>query len=568
MKSANIIKSTALLAAGLMVCSCSDILSNSTESYIDIEEQGKYNANDSLYSAMGVVRQLQKLGERYVILGELRGDLVEVPSNADYNLQEISAFNPSADNSYSSRRDYYSVINNCNYALAKLDTLIVEHGRKVLLPEYISIRSMRDWTYLQLGLTYGKAAWITEPLLSLEDTEKSHHVADLDEIMDNIIADLLPFAGGKTADYGSVDGFSSRQFFMAPTLMLADLMLYKNRYEDAASLYYSYITNEGNYPTVSSYYGNQWETSQAANIRESNHTNTYLNEAISYIPYSTEAKDVHPNLVNLTYNTLPSILPAEWWMREMRAKAHYFAGNEQVPNYSILEGDTRGEMVPSATGVKAMGDAFYPAGVEGSAAPAIIGKFYNGASTYSAVSNPGNPLFEKGNQRILTFVSIYRIPHLYLRYAEAVNRAGKPSIAFAVMKYGLRNDVLNNETAPKINPAERNDGALWTNFESDRFDGNRGTACRGRGIGVANATEFAIPELPTRLDSIKWVETQLLDEMAAETAFEGNRFFDLLRMSRHQENPDEWFADKVSRRFPDKDAAKSRLADPATRWLK
>ncbi len=569
MKPAYFIKAAAMLATGIMACSCSDILSNDTESFIDIEGQGKYNANDSLYSAMGVVRQLQNLGERYVLLGELRGDLAEVPSTADYNLQEIASFTPSADNTYSSRRDYYAVINNCNYALTKLDTLIVEQGNKVLLPEYISIRTMRDWTYLQLGLTYGKAAWITDPILSLEETEKNHHVAELDEIMDNIIDDLLPYAGAKTADYGSVDAFSSRTFFMSPTLMLADIMLYKNRYEEAAELYYRYLTDNNNgYQTLGSGFSNRWETSQAAKVKDENpqHNYTYLNEAITLIPYSTEVKDYHPNLVNLTYNTNPSIVPAEWWMRDMKAKEHYHADNEDVTTNSILVGDTRGQMVPAASGEKMFGDAFFPAGINGSSAPAIIGKFYNNSSEQSAVSNPSNPFFENGNQRILTFVPIYRIPHLYLRYAEAANRAGKPTIAFAVIKHGLRNEVINDSI--KINPEERADGALWTNFEDSRFDSNRGTASRGRGLGVAKASQYTIPELPSRLDSIKWVENQILDEMAAETAFEGNRFFDLLRMSRHQENPDEWFADKVSRRFPDQAAAKSRLADPAVRWLK
>lgn len=568
MKRRNITAALTLFAMAGTLVSCSDMLKSDTESYLDIDGIGSYNANDSLYSAMGVVRQLQNLGERYVLLGELRGDLTEVPATADYNLQEISNFNMSPENSYNSRSDYYSVINNCNYALTKLDTLIVEHGRKVLLPEYISIHTMRDWTYLQLGLTYGKAAWITTPLLSLEDTEKSHTVIGLDEIVDNIITDLLPYAGAKTVDYGSVDGYSSGRFFMSPTLMLADLMLYKNRYDEAARLYYRYITEDAGYVTLGSYYGNQWETSQAAAIKERQHVSTYMNEILTMIPYSSDAKEIHPNLVNLTYNTVPSLVPAQWWMREMKAKEHYFAANEQVPNYSILEGDTRGEMVPSGSGQTFLGDAFISEGMLGNTVPALIGKFYNNATVYSAVSNPSNPFFEKGNQRILTGVALYRLPHLYLRYAEAANRAGKPTIAFAVLKYGLRNEVVNNETTPKINPEERADGAIWTNFEAEMFDNNRGTASRGRGLGVANSKEFVIPELPTKLDSIEWVETRILEEMAAETAFEGNRFFDLLRMSRHQKNPDEWFADKVSRRFPDPAAARSRLLDPSLRWLK
>ncbi|MBD5358929.1 MAG: RagB/SusD family nutrient uptake outer membrane protein [Bacteroides sp.] len=566
MKAKYIITALASVITGMALTSCSDMLKTDTESYLDIEGLGTYNANDSLYSAMGVVRQLQNLGERYMLLGELRGDLVEVPSTADYNLQEISNFSISSENIYSSKRDYYSVINNCNFALTKLDTLIMEHNRKVLLPDYVSIRTMRDWTYLQLGLTFGKAAWITEPLLSLEDTEKNHSVITLDEIVDNIISDLTPYTEAETFDYGLINNYDSKCFTVSPTLMLADLMLYKNRYEEAASLYYRYITN--NNKIINSLYGNQWKNSLATEIKETpQHATSYISEVLAMIPYSSDAKDLHPNLVNLTYNPEPSLLPAEWWIRDMKIKAHYFADNEDMPYPSaILEGDTRGEMIPSGTGQTTLGDAFISAGILGTSIPALIAKFYNNANEYSVVSNPNNSFFENGNQRILTAVALYRIPHLYLRYAEAANRAGKPTIAFAVIKYGLRNEVLNNEAA--INPEERADGAIWTNFEAATFNDNRGTASRGRGLGVAKASEFVIPELPSRIDSIEWVENLILDEMAAETAYEGNRFFDLLRMSRHNSNPDEWFADKVSRRFPDPVAAKSRLINPELRWLK
>ena len=562
-----IIPCAALVMSGIAVSSCSDMLTTDTESYINIDDQGAYNANDSLYSAMGVVRQLQSLGERYVLLGELRGDLVEVPTTADYSLQEISNFEMSADNSFSSRRDYYSVINNCNFALTKLDTLLQEHNRQVLLKDYVSIRTMRDWTFLQLGLTYGKAAWIEKPILTLEDAEKDYPTVGLDEIIDNIVADLTPFAGADTSDYGTVDNLPSSRFFMSPMLLLADLMLYKNNYEEAARLYYTYLYE--NYVTLQSYYGNHWQTSQALAINASNHLTSYSSETLAIIPYSSDAKDYHPNLVNLTYNTTPSLLPADWWVREMKVREHYFAANEEVPNYSILEGDTRGEMIVQDNSTASVTDGFNTTGYAmGLSVPAMIGKFNNNATVCSAVSNPGNPLFENGNQPIVTMVATYRVPHVYLRYAEAANRAGKPTIAFAVLKYGLRNEVLNNESAPKINAEERADGARWTNFEDSRFDSNRGSACRGRGYGVANASEYSIPQLATLSDSIEWVENRILEEMAAETAFEGNRFFDLLRMSRHNQNPDEWFAERVARRFADPASAKAKLSNSESRWLK
>lgn len=571
MKLKHIIAAAAVMLFGSSLTSCEDMLKTETESYVDFDGMPTYNANDSLYSAMGVVSQLQKLGERYVILGEIRGDLVEVPASAPLDLQRIAAFDAPADNAYSSRRDYYSVINNCNIALNRLDTLITEHNRAVLLPEYVSIRSMRDWTYLQLGLTYGKAIWIDDTefakkgLSSLDNAEAEYPTVQLDDLIERIIADLTPYAAHETASYGTIDSHNSAHFFISPMLLLADLQLYRNNYVAAASLYHDYMMRES--ITARQDYGNIWATASASELATDGGLSAYISESLVEIPYSTSAGDYHPNLVNLTIAPEPQLLPASWWMKEMNGRTHIFARSENAGTSTLLEGDTRGEVRYLTPSTPAKPSAFSSAGFTAFATPSLITKFYNNAVGYSDVKNPSNPIFETGNQAILNSVVTYRIPHLYLRYAEAINRAGKPTMAFAVLKYGLRNEVVNNEVDPKIDPAEWEGREEWLNFEDSRFDSNRGIASRGLGLGVSFSKDYAIPELPTASDSIAWVEEQILSEMAAETAFEGNRFFDLLRMSRHQADPAAWFATKLSRRVADHSTA-GRLADPASYFLK
>ncbi len=572
MKLKHIITAAAVMLFGSSLTSCEDMLKTETESYVDFDGMPTYNANDSLYSAMGVVSQLQKLGERYVVLGEIRGDLVEVPASAPLDLQRIAAFDAPADNAYSSRRDYYSVINNCNIALNRLDTLITEHNRAVLLPEYVSIRSMRDWTYLQLGLTYGKAIWIDEKefakkgLSSLDNAEDEYPTVQLDDLIGRLITDLTPFAAHETASYGNIDSHNSAHFFISPMLLLADLQLYRNNYEAAASLYHNYMMRES--ITARQDYGNIWETASAANLSRNGGLTSYNSEALVEIPYSTSAGDYHPNLINMTVAPEPTLLPAAWWMKEMNGRTHIFARGEAAGSVTLLEGDTRGEIRYLTASTPATPSAFSSTGLTAFSTPALIMKFYNNAVGYSDVKNPSNPIFETGNQAILNSVVTYRIPHLYLRYAEAINRAGKPTMAFAVLKHGLRNEVVNNEVDPKIDPKEWESREEWLNFEDSRFDSNRGTASRGLGLGVCFSKDYAIPELATAADSVAWVEEMILDEMAAETAFEGNRFFDLLRMSRHQADPASWFAAKVSRRFADPASAAGRLSDPASYFLK
>lgn len=159
MKLRHIIPVSIALAA-MALTACSDMLDLKSDDYVYADDNPLNSANDSLYSAMGILTQMQKLGERYVLLGELRGDLVDVTADAPLSIQQVSNFATSEGNDFSGRRDYYSVINNCNYALTHMDTTITEHENRVMVPEYVAIRTLRAWTYLQMGLTYGRVRYV------------------------------------------------------------------------------------------------------------------------------------------------------------------------------------------------------------------------------------------------------------------------------------------------------------------------------------------------------------------------------------------------------------------------
>lgn len=566
-----------IVAAGCIITglsSCEDMLDTKSDAYVyDVPLN---NANDSLYSALGILTQLQNIGERYVLLGELRGDLVTVPATADLELQNVSNFSTQAGGGYSSRRDWYSVINNCNYALAHMDTTIVEHGNKVLLPEYAAIRTLRDWTYLQMGLTFGSVAYITTPVTSLEEAEASYGKLSLDDLVGKLAADLEPIAarGIRPLDYGSVDGLPSSRFFIRPELLLADLYLYQGKYEQAAQMYY-YVIDRQELTMPVEGHSNHWVTSvRDEAVYDGNRS--YTDEVLSLIPYSSDAKEYHPNLVNLTYNTSPSILPADGFMAHMAQKNYYQIdrlGISMISGY--LQGDVRGMFEFSKNGQTHQG-AYGTFATGPLSQQTMIAKFYDNSDEKSSVTNPDNTMFDEEHPvRIVSHVSTYRTPMVYLRYAEAVNRAGKPSLAFAVLKYGLRNEVVtqgmgeDDTKEPLIDPAELEDKKPWTDFTAKKFDSNYGSAMRGCGWGIPLDKEnYVIPAGLTLDERIEWVENQILDEMAAETCFEGHRFFDLLRIARHRADFPKLLVDKVSSRFADPQAAASRLADSNSWWIK
>lgn len=563
----------AALSAIVGFSSCEDMMDTDTTTYRYENGVKLDTAADSLYSVMGILNQLQAVGERYVLLGELRGDLVSVTPDAAFSLREISEFNITPDNEYLSMRDYYSIINNCNYALSHIDTDVTIHGTKVLLPEYVAIRAMRAWTYLQMGLNFGTVKYITEPILSLEDSLKDFPSVDLDALVPMLIADMEQYATVDMPAYGTIDGLSSTQFFVQPRLLLGDLYLYNNDYEQAAAMYYSYI--ERHNLAIQWSNGNRWNSSNQDNAQLGNN-GTYLSETMQMIPYSSDAKEYHPNLVNLTYNTVPAIVPAEWWVEEMNDISHFHVdnmGNNIISGY--LQGDLRGQ-VRYRGGTRESAASFGNVRTGVNSSDCLITKFELNATENTAISSPDNELLQ-GKGMLSRSVVTYRTSHVYLRYAEAVNRAGKPTLAFAVLKNGLTREnmtvgqpVEGEEVTEKpiINPEELADNQPWTNFATLNLD-NCGTAMRGRGLGIRlDGSDYLIPELATRNDSIDFVENEILREMAAETAFEGNRFFDLLRVSHHRADHPALMIDKISSRFDDPAAIKARLNDRNNWWVK
>jgi hypothetical protein len=113
-----------------------------------------------------------------------------------------------------------------------------------------------------------------------------------------------------------------------------------------------------------------------------------------------------------------------------------------------------------------------------------------------------------------------------------------------VLKYGLWKDNIEKY----ISEDERTRAGELLSFSEYTFTRNNTQGLHSRGSGDANGNkEYAIPELETQEDSILFVENAICDEMALETAAEGLRFYDLMRLSRHRNDPT-FLADKVARR--------------------
>lgn len=614
------IKNTRILFLILCVIgtsSCSDMFE--TESKSVVFDHTLSTANDSLYSALGILGQMQKLSERYVLIGELRGDLMSATEDAVEAIQEVANFNVSPSNTYCDVTDYYSVINNCNYAITYMDTSLVNFDTKEMLPEFAAIKTMRAWTYWQLALLRGDVQWMTEPITDLGQSNAEYPVKTIDELAEMLIEDLVPYIGIRELDYGFIGDYSSQKYFIPLDLLLGDLYLYLNRYDEAAQAYYRYIYNHN--VTVTWNYVTRF-TSEG-NFSSSTFISSYSGEMLCGLPSHEDPTGYHPELIRLAFNFKPSVVPAASFVDSMALKPSFYRLNDgQQGLEAVCVGDQRGQGLTNGGGSTPVSYGVY---AEGYDTKTLIAKYMNCAKSHSG-SDPQN---EYVNGLTYTnIVPLYRNSMVYLRLAEALNRSGRPSLALAVMRYGLRRDVVSG-TNMKVNEWELN--ASYTNFTEDRFNDNRGTMGRGRGFAVdANAEEvnrwIGIPDFtretvtvqdkdddgnplfeevqatdddgnllwedeaqtipvmeqkPVMItvgvhteesmnDSILFVEDLLVDEMAAETAFEGNRFFDLLRVARHRNEFPAYMAERVSRRFGKEGQAskKAELLNPDKWFLK
>jgi len=125
-------------------------------------------------------------------MGELRADLLDITDKTAYDLRNLNNHNIEvATSEFSDTRDFYAIINNCNYFISRADTNITVRVDKPFVREMLAVRTIRAWTYLQLGLNYGKVRYFDKPILSVDDLKSDYSELDTDQLIDTLIAEVL-----------------------------------------------------------------------------------------------------------------------------------------------------------------------------------------------------------------------------------------------------------------------------------------------------------------------------------------------------------------------------------------
>ncbi|MBR1754939.1 MAG: RagB/SusD family nutrient uptake outer membrane protein [Bacteroidaceae bacterium] len=552
--------------------SCSGFLYDDSDQIIYADDHSLNSDADTLWSVTGIMNKMQAVADRTILLGEVRADLVSLTGDAPAALQQMADFNMSAENAYNQPRDYYAIINNCNFFLSRADTALRDGRNKhIFLKEYAAVKAFRAWTYLQLALNYRRVPFITEPILAEEESEQQFTRYDLQQICQYFIADIEPYADIELPDYQKIRNTDSRLFYYPIYVLLGDLNLWAGNYRAAAENYYKYLSTRNG--TNSSY---PLSTNAVRFSNNDSHWTMMLDtwspmfsdekaqsssEIITMIPGDSIPSEGNYSLLRDLFNTTENnnyraaIRPSQAIINLSKAQKYcqFTTGGEFVFAPDNLSGNRSGDLRLAAA--------------------------YNEENGQQTMNGKTIDHFAAFTKYQTAHVHVLRRVMVYLRLAEALNRAGFPRFAFQILKQGINNNVIENEVLPYY-PADEawlrtfdfpNIAYILETTAGQLTENTMGIHSRGCGYSAYN-TAYELPDDASITDEaarlqyqIEHVEDLIVDESALELAFEGQRFYDLMRVALRRGTPD-YLASRVARRTGSTNASLLQHLSDSNNW--
>ena len=547
--------------AGLFfLSSCADFFEQESDHVAFAEDYQLNNATDTIYGVTGILNKMQKLADRTILLGEVRGDLVDIADATSADLREVALFNTDDDNIYNNPRDYYAVINNCNYFLSRVDTALVNsRNEQIFKREYAVVKGFRAWTYLQLVLNYGSIPFVTEPILTKLDAEKPYEKKGIQEVCEWLIQDLTPLTSdeyllryGDIPQYGTIRNTDSRLFYFPTTLLLGELNLWAGHYREAAQWYYRYITtrNGTNVAYTTGLGRMQW-MGTSWNMT----SNSWLN-FITFERYSLNPNDESELITMIPADSIPSegnFSQLRNIFNSLDATTSEYHPAQLVPSKGLIDLSA----AQTYCYVEDHDTLYAPSNLDDYMAGdlRLSSSIMEGYTIHSSQRVPYQRIYKYSSRN----VHIWRRQMVWLHFAEALNRAGYPRFAYQILARGLSNQVIQNEVIPYYR-ADSVYLATTFSFPDDRYiaatpmgmygENMQGIHSRGSGWSYCNAY-YQMPVDTLITDSLQQIQYQIdavekmiVDEGALEFAFEGLRFYDLMRVALRRGDP-AFLANKV-----------------------
>lgn len=445
-----------LLGVGAATTSCEDMFT--AENNLVTTD---LTPRDTLYQMMGIVQRMQKLADRTVLLGEVRADLVSVdPIHASADIQELASNNISTSNVYNNPSDYYAVINNCNIFLHSANPSRQGQGtRKYYEREICAAKCFRAWCYLELAKIYKEVPFVTTPVVDSESAEnivESGDKADMGTILDFCIKDLQAYADLDDNNYlrqsygnMSYSGIRFSEMMFPVRALLGELYLWRASYNNNQEDYINSIRMFHDYFTFPDEEVSMTTDECVWSDREFKRSGSRLvlspRDAVVQLPLDTTAYFGNVSDLRAVFNSqysnnyYPAVVPSERLKQYSRMQDYckyfwdgtvkdiYYGPHD--PNYyteKMEEGDLR---LNNWYNVESNFDKSQ----------------YN--SSFSSLQYVNKKYYgDQNTDKRIYSIPLFRNTILYLHMAEALNRAGFPETAFAILAYGLSYYTINDRS--------------------------------------------------------------------------------------------------------------------------
>lgn len=485
-----------LLGFGMTTTSCEDMLTPDMDLYTE-----GFSGRDTVNFYFGILSNIQDMVENNVLLGDIRSDLVDTTDYVSDTVAQIANFEKVAnsENGLLDRSAYYKVINQCNFYLAKCDTTAQKNYNYYMKREYAQVQMVRAWTYMQLVQNYGSVPFITDPIDNADtgwETNPPQGFATPETLLGLLLKNGLGRAHELESDesigrpnYGNVHtgkvSVPHRIMVFQGDVIMGDLYLLRGQstddYKQAAQYYYNFMkryaednsyfpktyasisemtspgSSKKSHTAVASSWYESWmdrgntPTAGAeivtSSVSAANTTfGTVLTRGAQIYGFdpssSSSSTTTYDSDGNPVYNTSGTIsLTANYKNRQLGpSKKFTKLAASQSPHYTEFESD--GETMKKVSYADDVNDARYytlvnKVSTDVGKLPFIATRAYGYSSSSLDEEGTGTNLFSFNY-----VIPIYRMRQVYLRYAEAVNRAGFPGYAFAVLRDGLCDDNI------------------------------------------------------------------------------------------------------------------------------